>query len=375
MDHQSTLVASVKPPRVEQIDQAVFTSIRSPMARGYRIVAASAGLVEDEKREIVQRAPSHGNLCDGSAHAQAQAGFPLRSGRYCLLFSHHAGPEPSGRGGLRVHTHALVLATSLYRQFRCDPLRVELFARSALASNAQGPKSPALAPIPVAVKPGGIPAPSADAAALDATSADDVIPVALALLTARRTIIAGAPSPDLVLRAVLAATPLGVRRALSFACGMKFSTQRDFQLLFYDEDARQLESIAGDRAYAIVEWGSRAELTTSAFASWLGFVREEWGRDRGRYLRAIVCQLDDECSPEALARVVALASDARAARTLDADELLAVRAKWLGCRPTGPVQRRLLRRIDRLVTARLAEFEQDDSGEAGMGGTGREHPN
>ncbi|MEW6253059.1 MAG: hypothetical protein AB1716_20665, partial [Planctomycetota bacterium] len=121
MDRRPALTALSAPPAARQsgdrseppapagghgelLDQAVFTSLRSRVARGYRIVAASAGLSEDERRELVQRAPSHGNLLDSSAAAAACAGWLLRSGRYCLLSVGHDGPEPSGRGGLRVVT-------------------------------------------------------------------------------------------------------------------------------------------------------------------------------------------------------------------------------------------------------------------------------
>src|SRR5690606_38204025 len=85
------------------LDRAVFTSIRSPMGSGYQVVAASAGVSADEKREITQRAPSHGNLCDNTPDAEALAAFVLRSQRHCVFLSRHAGAEPSGRGGYRIH--------------------------------------------------------------------------------------------------------------------------------------------------------------------------------------------------------------------------------------------------------------------------------
>ena len=360
MDHQSTLAA---PACQEKIEQAVFTSLRSPMARGYRIVASSSGLLEDEKREIVQRAPSHGNLCDDSAGACAQAAFLLRSGRHCLMFARHAGPEPSGRGGLRVHTHALVLTGSLYRQLGCDPSRVEGLVVPPETESAPTICVPALEAISLAAGQQAAAAPT-DAEALETASVSDVLAVVFAVLEERRIIVVGAPEPPALVQAVFAATPLGLRHELCFAYGMRFSTQRGFRLLFHEESTRELELIASDHAYSIVECGSQTQLGSTPFAPWLSLVRDEWKHGRWQQLRALADRLDSEFSPDALARVAALTADVRTVESLDADGLEALRARWQGVEPGGPVQRGLLERIERLAAARLADIAEAEADEA-----------
>ena len=70
---------------VVQVERAVFTSMRSPMGEGYRIVAASNGICADERREILRCAPSHGSLCDSSPGATGLASFGLDNGRRCIF--------------------------------------------------------------------------------------------------------------------------------------------------------------------------------------------------------------------------------------------------------------------------------------------------
>ena len=51
-------------------DQAIFTSIRTPMGEGYRIIAASRGLRPHEKQAITRSSPSHDSLCWTPAEEQ-----------------------------------------------------------------------------------------------------------------------------------------------------------------------------------------------------------------------------------------------------------------------------------------------------------------
>ncbi|RME37117.1 MAG: hypothetical protein D6788_10140, partial [Planctomycetota bacterium] len=92
-----------------ECDQAVFTSLRTPMGEGYRVVAASAGVRPEERRVITRVSPSHDSLCDDGRESKervrALACYPLPTGRLCIALSLPAGNEHTGRGGLRVYTH------------------------------------------------------------------------------------------------------------------------------------------------------------------------------------------------------------------------------------------------------------------------------
>jgi len=106
------------------VDHCVFTSVRSPMGEGYRIIAKTPGIQPEEAAELPQRAPSHGGLCDKGDSATGMLAFQLASGRYAIGFSRHAGREHTARGGLRAHTHFVIMDETDYSAFDFDPWAV-----------------------------------------------------------------------------------------------------------------------------------------------------------------------------------------------------------------------------------------------------------
>ncbi|MCZ6816838.1 MAG: hypothetical protein O7F76_09135, partial [Planctomycetota bacterium] len=115
-------------------EQAVFTSIRSPMGEGYRIIAASPGIRPDEKAEIIRRAPSHDSLCESGRAAVGLLAFPFESGRYCLGFSCHAGREHTARGGNRVYSHFAVVEPGDWQSFGFNAVRLHTALRHAIGT-------------------------------------------------------------------------------------------------------------------------------------------------------------------------------------------------------------------------------------------------
>ena len=98
-------------------DQAIFTSVRTPMGEGYHIIGASRQLRADEKQAITRNSPSHEGLCPVVDAAGADTPevvgasfYSLPSGRLCVALSCLAGAEHTGRGGQRVYTHSVVFA-------------------------------------------------------------------------------------------------------------------------------------------------------------------------------------------------------------------------------------------------------------------------
>ncbi len=95
--------------------QAIFTSVRTPMGEGYRIIAASRGLRAGDKQRITRNSPSHDSLCTAAAGSDEYAGcaasvYPIGDGRVSVSLSCPAGAEHTGRGGQRVYTHIVVLS-------------------------------------------------------------------------------------------------------------------------------------------------------------------------------------------------------------------------------------------------------------------------
>ncbi len=354
-------------PRIALIDRAIFASVPSPLARGYRIVAASPGLSEDEKREIVQRAPSHGNLSDASPQARGVAGLPLQSGRYALLLCKHAGREPSGRGGFCVWTDVLLLAADAFERFGCDPFRVECSARPFLDAPPNGQSGGRPGAISITIPREGMTAP-ADPAGPTAKDLPGLKRVIASGLTLDRVVVVGAPDARQVMQWVLAALPLSRRRMLSFAYGLRFSSQRAFRILFTSSISAETESFARDHTYTIVDWHSVTAPPATPLTTWLDFVVGAMQGGRMRFLCALTEELSDEPTPARLAGLAELATIADNCDALETRALEAAQARWRTAPPAGPTQRELMERLLRALADRAASLAATpDSGHCNCG--------
>lgn len=333
--------------------QAVFTSLPSPIARGYRIVAASRGLTPEEKREITRRAPSHQSLCDPAPTASGLASFPLPSGRWALFFTRHAGAEPSARGGFRVQTHVVVLEPADFARFAWDPLRVEAAAAEKTAALCRRPPADRLPPLSVRVPPIDVAGtgPPPDEARKWITPASAIL---AAVLAGRNLLVSDVPGPREVLGCVLAGIPAFRRARLSLSCGLKFAPGRLFQLVLMGSGSPSANRGAGPPGTARQRPGAcdaeprgpalRHSAPTSAFrptagrgdpraahadirrliagleidhflwdappgdqrsrfAVWLRFVRLCWRTGRQADLARLTAGLTEELDPVALGRV------------------------------------------------------------------------
>lgn len=240
-------------------DQAIFTSVRSIMGEGYRIIAASAGVQADEKIEITRRSPSHGGLVSDDPGAVGLEAYALPSGRHCVAYCCHAGCEHTARGGQRVYTHAVVLEQEAWRAMQANPLTIH----AALAQYVQS-KGPMLKPaarlekIPLSVI---VPAPCEPAAAGDDSGsvcthdnghvATADIPLTRAaecaraaaeeLLSGRQLILLDAPNPLGLLEKVLLSIPLDMRDTLDVSAGIKYSPARKIRLVLTTESHLELQ--------------------------------------------------------------------------------------------------------------------------------------
>ncbi len=334
------------------VDRAIFASTPSPVARGYRIVAASAGLTPDEQREIVQRAPSHGNLVDAQPEARGMAGFMLQSGRYGLLLSRHAGPEPSGRGGLCVWTDALLLAPEQFRRCGCDPLRLEEWARPLLELSVGKPAGTRLDPLSLR--------PDRDLSATEAPAVPGgnlpcLLRVIAVGLAAGPLIVTGVPNARQVMQWALAGIPAARRGQISFCYGLKFSSQRAFDLLFCGCLNGEMADFARDHDYAVADWQSAAGPPETLVGPWLEFVGQMLHAGRIRFLRALTDELTGDLAPSQLAGLGELATAAIHSAALETSVLEAALARVRNAAPGGPVQRRLIERLRRAVARRRAD--------------------
>ncbi|MEW6199188.1 MAG: hypothetical protein AB1601_11085 [Planctomycetota bacterium] len=331
-------------------EHGVFTSVRSPTGTGYRLIAASAGMTADEKREIVACAPSNGSLCDSSAGATALVSFRLSSGRQCLLFSRHAGPEPTGRGGLRVETHVLVLDAAVYRQFGCDPQRV----RAARDAAPVPPAPTRQSTIPPLVLPGSVVGHSTVGAEcrvdpVDHVAAERLASILAAVLGGSR-LVGVVPEPHAALAVLLSGVPAMARARLSLSCGLSFAPARAFALVLVKGLAADKRGLAEEHGFSVVTWETLAPPTASPLSGWLHLARECWITGRMAELDALSAELTDTAAPEALAQVATLWADAEHLDRATPDEAAAIERRHA---TAGPLSAAYARRREQLV-AQLA---------------------
>lgn len=317
MDPRPIVVGAAPGTEPVLAEQAIFTSIRSPSGRGYRIIAASPGISPDDKREIVQRAPSHQSICDASPHGCGLASFTMQSGRRCLFLAQNAGVEHSARGDYRVHTHVLIFEPAGYRRLHCDPLAILSAARAALAGDWLNDQPPAtLTHLTLDVH-----APAKDShTAMRSPATDDVdglLAVLSHVLSGRRVLLQG-PSDLLRLLAwIWSGLPAAVRDALSLSCGLRCSPGRNFPLILTGDSGseRRRSGIGAD--FAVVEWPAATRPEATEFDPWLSFVRRRWAAGQLVELDHISAELTAASTVTDLTRVARLCDDL--AQLADAD--------------------------------------------------------
>lgn len=290
------------------VEHAIYTSIRGPMGTGYRLTAVSPGVSGDEQREIVRRAPSHGNLCDEGEDAEGLAWFPLSAGRCALFLSRHAGREPSARGGLRIFTRVFIIDDAIQRRLAYDPFR----ARRVLAERAElRPADPTPGRLsPLSLTEEELRRSAARPAARVKRSlaqAPSLLNLLTALMQRRRTLLPEGAAAVELMEAAIAAVPAGLRRGLSFTCGMRHSPQRDADIVCLNTGGAELEALQNDRGYTVL---NRVSFMAAgcAYEPWLSLARRCWTLGHAGRLHDVADELFDETSAASLKRIAALLS-------------------------------------------------------------------
>ncbi len=261
-------------------DQAIFTSIRTPLGEGYRIIAASRHLRPDEKQAITRSSPSHDALCPPTdntpgtfTNVLGAAFYSLPRGRLCVALSCYAGAEHTGRGGQRVYTHNLVFDKNDFPRCQYNPFAVLRAMVDAGLSSPQLKPPPVLPELELPItKPAGEVSPVALNAALDPAWRSYVLN---ALLVDRSLIVDVVDGWLEIAEALLMGVPGPMRAEISFGTGMRFSIGRCHRLLLLHDDPNVTRSRIAGRPVEYVDpaLGQEPETPMSA---WLSFVERHW---------------------------------------------------------------------------------------------------
>lgn len=261
-------------------DQAIFTSIHTPMGEGYRIVAASRGLRADEKQTITRYSPSHEGLCvrcaddPGSAGViQAASFYPLPRGRLCVALSCPAGAEHTGRGGQRVYTHNAIIAADDWPMWGYSPFNV-LRAMAAAGLTTPELSPPAVLPeleLSVDAAVSGVRC----AKFHPVVSASCRLYLLQELLQKHRLIVNIDGGWLETAEALLLGIPGPLRCKVSFGAGLRFAVSHSHDLdLLNDDDGKAKVRAAGQSVeYIDPRDIVQADATSCA---WLTFVDRHW---------------------------------------------------------------------------------------------------
>ena len=261
-------------------DQAIFTSIRTPMGEGYRIVAASKGIRPEEKKAILRSSPSHESFCTpfdtGYLHEEplALAFYPLRTGRLCVALSCFAGEEHTGRGGKRVYTHNVVLEPEVFPQCGYNPFAI---VRGMIAAGVNQPQlkpAPTLPELSLAVQTD---LPELFADTWDNLWCEGCDPTwyahALDQVFEERQVLIHVPGGySCAIETLLMGIPGPLRATISFSSGLRFSASRAHQLIVQSTGERQTARtrVAKSRSVLIEPTSEPAPQETQS--AWSGFV-------------------------------------------------------------------------------------------------------
>jgi hypothetical protein len=344
-------------------DQAVFTSVRSAVAVGYRIIAASTGLSRLERQEITQHCPSHASLADDGPAAEALYTWILRTGRYAVAWSRHAGVEHTGRGGYRVHTHVAVLSGPEYRRFSFHPIRVYSAMLEALGDEPLLETKPVLEPL-------ALPDPTStehewSSAMGIGCNREAVFAMLQASLAGETTIVTGLDSPLAAIDAVLAILPLSLRPAAGISIGLKYSPARPAPLTVLEGDSEEARRLTRGQRVGWLDAGAPAPPPESPGETavrkasqnglhWLSLARQWWADGRRGDLCRLAARVDFKTGPADLDRIATLCQDADAAAAGDTVTLHDLAARYAAFKPANKLEADLVESVREALSARRA---------------------
>ncbi len=310
-------------------DQAVFTSVRTPMGEGYRIIAASRGLRSDEKQAITRNSPSHNGLCVPPATTGTEeppsigaAFYPLPGGRLCIALSFLAGAEHTGRGGQRVYTHNVVFDAQDLSRYGYNVFNV---LRAMVATDEV--VSPQLKPPPVlpelTLTVADTAGPQQQAQLHQALASGCRCRVLQRLLEDGRLIVNLDDSWLESAEMLLLGLPGPMRARISFGAGLRFSVGRCHHLhLMHDgTDATKTRIIGQPVDY--LDPAKNGCAPGAAESAWVSFVDRQWEQGDAAALTARTSRAFGDTSPPGCERIGRLYNDIDAISTMEPGTLLA----------------------------------------------------
>lgn len=370
MDRSATLTpVGTATANKQLVDHAIFTSIRSPMGEGYRIIAGSAGIRPEERMEVTRRAPSHGGLISENEDAIGIIGFPLPTGRYCVGYVRHAGKEHTSRGGLRVHTHFVILNREQFARFVCDPW---LVAGTIAAIDGDEPilkTPPNLSMLDLGEGSKQLPDASPMMPAIEVAWYSSIVreTIGESILIANGTTLSE-NCEHLAWRLL----PRVLREKRSMSIGIVFSPARSVDIYFatdrLDETRRAAapskalwvdpsESLPGTQPSEGQTPASKSK--ASAYAPWFALVDDLLANGRSPELLRICDLIDADATADGLKMTANLYEHLDRIYTATLEEVDCLTNRYAGCATSCSAQKMLLERFRKAADVRAAELNAE----------------
>ncbi len=209
------------------VEQAMFTSARGSRTQGYHLVAASPGVTDSHRRLLATWGPSHAALLDSGPDGESLNFHPLGEAWYALSRTITGGPEYSGRGGLALFTHYLLLREEHFALYQNHALWVAFLARARGLLRLCVDPPPMLNPIELPDEP---------LAARPELSEHCIVPIHDVLRViqfGQPVAVIGLQDPLPTLDRILRTVPFDQRLGISFSTGLVPSVQRPLRLQFF----------------------------------------------------------------------------------------------------------------------------------------------
>ena len=225
-----------------EIEQVTYGSINRSRMKGYQVIGKSPGVDAAMASAFCNWAPSHNSLEVGedqtTRDAWALSFFPLLDNHFAIARSMHGGPEYSGRGGLAVNTSALVLSRKQMASLGYDAIGLSRTALTFGHLILQLDPDETLPEVTLPSQLLNLPTPRTDfidsgEPALPNHAVSWIARESCSLLRdERKVMIVGRCDPLPILSLLFEQLKAAERREVSFACGLRASSRRDFRVQF-----------------------------------------------------------------------------------------------------------------------------------------------
>lgn len=281
------------------IEQAIYTSAITDRGPGYQIVARSPGLHDEDARELAIWCPSHDSFLDLGQEAVSYNFHPLPSGAYCVSRTVPAGWEYSGRGGVRVYTHCLIVPPEVLLKFSNNPFALLKAALAGGMLEICDPLPTRLEPFPLV---GG--ATAVDQNLLTELASQPGPQAMGALVQAARDAIclavSGLAAPEKLVAGLFNCLPLTHRTEFSFATGLKFSPRRPFRLIALPSDPAEQRWLEHHNNVTVLDLSGRTPLPSQPLDGWSRFIERLLSTGRTAFFSTQLSKRRFDLTPEDL---------------------------------------------------------------------------